>query len=337
MVASDGEQRRPAAPEPAGSDAEPEAGAQARSRAEARFDHDPVMVDEVVELATDLPGGPFLDATLGGAGHAQAVLAANANLRLVGIDRDPTALAAATQRLARYRDRVELHRLRFDQALDVVSDPLSGFLFDLGVSSPQLDRGERGFSFRNDGPLDMRMDPDSPLRAADVVNFYQQRELAELLRRNADERHAPRIAAAIVAARPIESTSRLADVVAEAIPAPARRTSTGHPARRTFQAIRIEVNDELRILAPALDRALDALAPGGRGIVITYHSGEDRIAKEAFRRRTTSTVPAGLPVQTDDLDFTIVRPAARKASDEEQARNPRATSARLRAIERLVS
>jgi 16S rRNA (cytosine1402-N4)-methyltransferase len=324
---------------------------------EGGFHHLPVMVDEVVELTGPLPEGTFLDATVGGGGHARAVLEAHPGLRLVGLDRDPAALAAAARRLEPYGDRVILLRERFDRAAAALSElgdgdgdgtdvstpaeptsgpQLSGFLFDLGVSSPQLDRADRGFSFRNDGPLDMRMDPDGPLSADDVVNRYDQRSLAELIRRNSDERNAARVAAAIVAARPIETTAELAEVVASAIPAPARRRG-GHPARRTFQAIRIEVNDELRILGPALDQVLDALVPGGRGLVITYHSGEDRIAKDVFRRRTAQELPPGLPVEVDRPDFVLLRPVARKPGPAELAANPRASSARLRAIERRVA
>ncbi len=298
------------------------------------------MLDEVVELVRPLPDGTFLDATVGGGGHASAVLEANPGLRLFGLDRDPAALEAAARRLESHGDRVILRRARFDQteqAMNELPPPgLAGFLFDLGVSSPQLDVADRGFSFRNDGPLDMRMDPDQPLSADDVVNRYDQRSLAELIRRHSDERNAPRIAAAIATARPIATTARLAEVVADAIPAPARRRG-GHPARRTFQAIRIEVNDELRILGPALDRVLDALIPGGRGLVITYHSGEDRIAKHVFRRRTVSSTPPGLPVAVDEPEFAIVRPIARKPGASELAANPRASSARLRAIERRAA
>ncbi len=298
------------------------------------------MLDEIVELTRSLPDGTFLDATIGGGGHAEAVLEANPDLRLFGLDRDPAALEAASRRLEPFGDRVILRRERFDQTEQAMADlpapGLIGFLFDLGVSSPQLDRADRGFSFRNDGPLDMRMDPDASLSADEVVNRYDQRSLAELIRRNSDERNASRIAAAIVAARPIATTAELAEVVAAAVPAPARRRG-GHPARRTFQAIRIEVNDELRILAPALERVLDALLPGGRGIVLTYHSGEDRIAKDVFRRRTADDTPPGLPVTVDEPDFSLVRPVARKATPAEIDANPRASSARLRAIERRAA
>lgn len=298
------------------------------------------MLDDVVALIEGLPAGDFLDATLGGGSHSEAILAANEGVRILGIDRDPAALAAASQRLERFGDRVELHRTRFDR-LDGVLDNesegrLCGFLFDLGVSSPQLDLADRGFSFRNDGPLDMRMDTDAELDASTVVNDYEQRDLAELIRRYSDERFANRIAAAIVAARPLRTTNELAEIVVAAIPAPARRRG-GHPAKRTFQAIRIEVNDELRILRPALDRVLDALVPGGRGIVITYHSGEDRIAKDAFRDRTAVEQPPGLPVEAERPDFEIIRPMARRPGDAELESNPRAASARLRAIERVAA
>lgn len=307
-----------------------------RPQEQPSFEHRPVMIDEVVELATPLPAGTFLDATLGGGGHARAVLEANDGLDLLGVDRDPSALAAAAEHLAPVAERVRYHRGRFDSLPDDVV-ALSGFLFDLGVSSPQFDRADRGFSYRYDGPLDMRMDPDSPVSADDVVNGYDERRLADSIRRNSDERFASRIAKAIVASRPIATTAVLAEVVASAIPAPARRRG-GHPAKRTFQAIRIEVNDELDILEPSLERVLDALVPGGRGMVITYHSGEDRITKDAFRRRTTPPhQPQGLPVEGPELDFAIVRPAVRRATDDELAANPRSSSARLRSIERVAN
>lgn len=307
------------------------------------------MLDEILDLVRPLPDGPFLDATVGGGGHSEGILATNPGLRIIGVDRDPTALDAASRRLARFGARVALHRERFDHLDRVLADTedqdedavggvigLSGFLFDLGVSSPQLDRADRGFSFRNDGPLDMRMDPNSPLSADDVVNRYDTRRLADIIRRNSDERNANRIAAAIVAARPIDSTASLAEIVAAAMPAPARRRG-GHPARRTFQAIRIEVNDELSILGPTLDRVLDALLPGGRGMVLTYHSGEDRITKDVFRRRTANELPPGLPVVGDEPDFALIRPVSRKAGPDEVNANPRASSARLRAIERRAA
>lgn len=308
-----------------------------RAAADRVFDHEPVMVEPIVAELGEAPAGVVLDATLGGAGHAVAVLDAWDHLELVGIDRDPEALAAAEARLGRHSGRARTARARFDQ-LDAVLDDLgieelAGFLFDLGVSSPQLDWADRGFSFRNDGPLDMRMDPDGPRTASDFVNSATEREIAAALQRNADERFARRIAKAIVAARPIHTTTELADVVVTAIPAAARRTG-GHPAKRTFQAIRIEVNEELSMLAPAVDAAIERLAPGGRGLVLTYHSGEDRIVKQAFRARTESSSPPGLPVDPNPTEFVLLRPVARTASDEEISSNPRAASARLRGIRR---
>jgi 16S rRNA (cytosine1402-N4)-methyltransferase len=298
------------------------------------------MVDEVVALVADIPAGEFLDATVGGGGHAVAVLAARPDLRLVGLDRDPVAVEAATRALAGHGDRARVQRTRFDQLAEILAelgvDRLSGFLFDLGVSSPQLDDADRGFSFRRDGPLDMRMDPDLPLTAADVVNTYDHERLSRLLRANGDERFAGRIAEAIIGARPIERTGRLAEVVVSAVPARARR-GAGHPARRTFQAIRIEVNDELRLIEPALEAALDALAPRGRGLVLTYHSGEDRIVKDVFRRRTRPVDPPGMPVETVAPRYRLGRPQVQRAGPAEQSTNPRASSARLRTIERSAA
>ncbi len=308
-----------------------------RSESDRPFRHDPVMVDEIVDQLGQSPAGVVLDATLGGAGHATAILDACPHLGVVGIDRDPEALAVAGDRLSSYGDRAHTARARFDQ-LDTVLDDLgidelAGFLFDLGVSSPQLDWDDRGFSFRNEGPLDMRMDPDGPRSAADFVNDAAEREIATVLQRNGDERFARRIAKAIVAARPIHTTTELADVVVAAIPAAARRTG-GHPAKRTFQAIRIEINEELSMLRPALDAAIDRLAPGGQGLVLTYHSGEDRIVKQAIRARTETETLPGLPIAPEPSDFVALRPLARTASDDEVARNRRASSARLRGIRR---
>ncbi|MEZ5406708.1 MAG: 16S rRNA (cytosine(1402)-N(4))-methyltransferase RsmH [Acidimicrobiales bacterium] len=322
------------------------------------FVHRPVMVDEIIALVSTVPAGAVLDATVGGGGHAAAILEARADLRLIGLDRDPHALAAATRRLAPYGNRALLRRARFDELAPVLAGSaaegagagsgdtttaeaplaveLSAFLFDLGVSSPQLDRAERGFSFRHDGPLDMRMDPDAPLSAAEVVNTYPVPELARVIGRYGDERFAGRIAAAIAAARPIAGTARLAEVVVGAIPAAARRTG-GHPATRTFQAIRIEVNGELVILGPALESALDLLAVGGRGMVLTYHSGEDRIVKDVFRRRSTPTAPPRLPVAPPAPPYATIRPLARRPRPEEVEANPRSASARLRSIERVAA
>ncbi|MDA3039732.1 MAG: 16S rRNA (cytosine(1402)-N(4))-methyltransferase RsmH [Actinomycetota bacterium] len=304
------------------------------------FRHDPVMIDEVTALVGSVPPGTFVDGTVGGGGHAERILETCPQLRLLGIDRDPLALDASSRRLARFGARVDFFRGRFDRIGEAFADHdiarISGFLFDLGVSSPQLDWAQRGFSYRHDGPLDMRMDTDAVLSAADIVNSSDQRTLASILRRNADERFATRIAAAIIAARPFTSTVALADVVVQAIPAPARRTG-GHPAKRTFQALRIAVNDELDMLVPALEAAIDALVPGGRGLVLTYHSGEDRLVKDVFRRRSTVDIPPGFPVPATEPEFAVLRPLARRPQVAEQERNRRAASARLRGIERRAA
>jgi len=305
------------------------------------FSHEPVMKDEIVATFRDVPSGVVLDATLGGGGHTEAILDSRRDLRVLGLDRDPAALSAATERLDRFGDRLMTHRCRFDdldQAMAAHSiEALSGALFDLGVSSPQLDQAARGFSYRHEGPLDMRMDTDAPWSADDVVNGYAESELARVIRVHGDERFAKRIAAAIVAARPIESTTQLAEVVTSAIPAPARRTG-GHPAKRTFQAIRIEVNGELEALPEALDKAVDALAPGGRLAVLSYHSGEDRIAKQRIRQAETGgcECPPELPCVCGAIKTVrVVRGVRKRPTEAEATRNRRAASARLRVAEKL--
>lgn len=305
------------------------------------FEHEPVMRQEIVNALEPTPPGVVLDATLGGGGHSEALLTARDDVQVLGLDRDPDALDFATRRLAPYGDRVMTHRCRFDQlreAMDVHEvDGLSGALFDLGVSSPQLDRAERGFSYRQDGPLDMRMDSDAPWSADDVVNGYAEADLADIIRRYGDERFARRIASAIVAARPIESTTRLAEVITSSIPAPARRTG-GHPAKRTFQAIRIEVNGELEALPRALDQAIEALVPGGRLAVLSYHSGEDRIAKDRIRAAETGgcECPPELPCVCGAVQTVrVVRGIPKRPGADEQAQNRRASSARLRVAEKL--
>ncbi|HEY8525897.1 MAG TPA: 16S rRNA (cytosine(1402)-N(4))-methyltransferase RsmH [Acidimicrobiales bacterium] len=307
----------------------------------APFAHRPVLVDLVVDLFRPVPPGVVVDATVGGGGHAEALLTNHPHLSVVGLDRDPDALAAAAARLGRFGDRVTLRRTRFDRLgavlTDLGHDRASGALFDLGVSSPQLDRPERGFSYRAAGPLDMRMDPDAPTTAADIVNGADERELARILRELGDERYATRIARAIVAARPVATTAELAEIVRQAVPAPARRRG-GHPARRTFQAIRIAVNDELAILPGALDEAIDRLVPGGRCVVLAYHSGEDRIVKARFRHAATGgwTGPSHLPVPPDVRPTVrLLRRGAWRPTDDETADNPRAEAARLRAVEKL--
>ena len=308
---------------------------------DAAFAHDPVMKNEVVDTFRSVPAGVIVDATLGGGGHSEAILDARDDVSILGLDRDADALAAATSRLGRFGDRLMTHHCRFDaieQAMAVHSvEQISGALFDLGVSSPQLDRPERGFSYRNDGPLDMRMDADSPWSADDVVNGYPERQLVDIIRRYGDERFASRIAKAIVAARPIESTTRLAEIVTSAIPAPARRTG-GHPAKRTFQAIRIEVNGELDVLPEALDSAIDALVPGGRLAVLSYHSGEDRIVKDRIRRAATGgcECPPELPCVCGAVQTVrIVRRVAKRPESAERDANRRAASARFRVAEKI--
>jgi len=306
------------------------------------FLHLPVMADEITKLFAKVPEGVVLDATLGGGGHAELILERYEHLRVLGLDRDEVALAAARRRLARFGDRLMVHHCRFDRLEDAMEafsvDTLSGALFDLGVSSPQLDDGARGFSYRNDAPLDMRMDRSQAWTAADVVNGYPVEQLARVLQQYGDERFARRISNAIVASRPIETTTELAAIVVSAIPAAARRTG-GHPAKRTFQAIRIEVNGELDALAPALDAAMRRTAEGGRVAVLSYHSGEDRIVKGRMRVAVTGgcECPPELPCVCDAVQTVrIVRGIPRTPSAEEQADNRRAASARLRVVERIA-
>jgi 16S rRNA (cytosine1402-N4)-methyltransferase len=310
------------------------------SAAASDFEHAPVMVDEITQVFASVPSGTVVDATLGGGGHTAALLDSRDDLDVIGIDQDQDALEAATTRLAGYGDRFRTSQRRFDQLDEALAEHdverISGALFDLGVSSPQLDRGERGFSYRHEGPLDMRMDADQTWSADDVVNGYSESDLARIIKRYGDERFASRIARAICAARPIQTTTELAAVVTSAIPAAARRTG-GHPAKRTFQAIRIEVNDELGVLPDALDQAVRATRPGGRIAVLSYHSGEDRIVKDRF------AVAAGACDCPDDLPCVcgaiqtvrIVRGVPKRASDAERQRNRRAASARLRVVERV--
>ncbi|NLA36110.1 MAG: 16S rRNA (cytosine(1402)-N(4))-methyltransferase RsmH [Actinobacteria bacterium] len=297
------------------------------------------MLDDIVQLFSTIPAGLVIDGTLGGAGHAQAILESRPDLRLLGIDRDASALAVAKKRLERFGDRVSFFHGRFDQMGEAVralgEDHVSGVLLDLGVSSPQFDQADRGFSYRFDAPLDMRMDTTQTLTAHDVVNGYTAEALADVLHHYGDERFSRRIAKQIVGARPIETTAELADVVANAIPAPARRKG-GHPAKRTFQAIRIEVNDELSTLANAIDSAIDMLLPGGRCVVLSYHSGEDRIVKDRFRRAETGgcVCPPALDcVCGAEPQVRPLKRGAQKATAEEIEANPRAASVRRRAVE----
>jgi 16S rRNA (cytosine1402-N4)-methyltransferase len=307
----------------------------------SEFEHRPVMVDDVVDLLRPVPAGVIVDATVGAGGHSAAILTELPEASVLGLDRDEDALEAAAATLARFGGRVTLRQIRFDalaatmEELDV--DRLAGALFDLGVSSPQFDRADRGFSYRHEGPLDMRMDRSQARSAADIVNREDEESLARILRAYGDERYARRIAHAIVVARPLHTTTELASVVRDAIPAPARRRG-GHPARRTFQALRIAVNDELEALPAALDEVIERLLPGGRCAVISYHSGEDRIVKARFRAAATGgcTCPPGMPCTCGATAVVReLRPLKRRPSTAERADNPRADSAVLRAVERL--
>ncbi len=306
------------------------------------MEHEPVLTQQVVDfLAPPLgEGGVFVDATLGRAGHARRILEAAPRARLIGLDRDPLALEEGGTHLSDYAPRVQLFRADFKDLSSLLerhgTSSVRGVLFDLGVSSPQLDEAERGFSYRDAGPLDMRMDPSQPLSAHDVVNAYAWPELERVVRAYGEERFARRIATAIVAARPIEDTVRLAEIVKKAIPAATRRTGP-HPARRTFQAIRIEVNGELESLERALPQAVDVLEPGGRCAVISYHSLEDRIVKRFFNEETKGCVcPPDFPVCRCDAQ-TRVRVLTRRPirpPENESRTNPRARAAKLRVAER---
>lgn len=305
------------------------------------FGHDPVMIDEIVEAFAPVPHGVVVDATLGGGGHTTKLLERYEWMSILGIDRDPLAIEHATALSSRFGNRLMVQQGAFDRIPDYLAQRgiewISGALFDLGISSPQVDLAERGFSYRSAGPLDMRMDTTQRLSAEDIVNGYDVERLADAIRRNSDERFARRIAQAIVAARPIRDTEHLARVVAEAIPAPARRTG-GNPAKRTFQAIRIEVNNELSMLPGALEDAINATAVGGRVAVLSYHSGEDRIVKSVFaaaesRRQGDHASPYLHP--SSERTFARRVRAAKRPSNDEVSRNPRAASARLRVLEKV--
>jgi len=300
--------------------------------------HLPVMAATVATLLQPPPGGVVVDATFGGGGHTRELLAAYPSLRVIGIDRDPDAAAAAAGVGDRLRFVLGDFRRLDHLVRGVGCDEIDGAVFDLGVSSHQLDLGDRGFSYHRLGPLDMRLGPDSPLTASDVVNGWDEGRLAAAIRRFGEDRHAARIAAAIVSARPLRDTQQLAAVVSAAVPARDRRRA--HPARRTFQAIRIAVNDELGALGDGLEAALSLLRPGGRIVVISYHSLEDRIVKRRFAAGATGCVcPPDLPVcgcgRSAELRLLTRRPLV--PGEEEVAANPRARSARLRAAEKVAA
>jgi len=308
--------------------------------------HVPVLAERIVALlgpALQRPGSVLVDATLGLGGHSLVFLDRYPDLRVVGVDRDAAALAASRERLSDHVERVTLVHAVYDHIPEVIAElgmaQVDAVLFDLGVSSMQLDETERGFSYAQDAPLDMRMDQAQGDTAAHVLNTYPAAELARILRQYGEERFARRIAAAVVRERdrePFDRSGRLVELIRDNIPAPARRTG-GNPAKRTFQALRIEVNSELSVLARAIPAAIEAVAVHGRMAVLSYHSLEDRLVKRCFAAGARPDVPPGLPVVPDELAPTLalLTRGAEVADDDEVAANPRAASARLRAVERL--
>ena len=308
--------------------------------------HVPVMLDQVAALlgpALAADGAVLLDVTLGRAGHTRALLAAYPGLMVIGVDADLTAIEESRAALGADAGRVTLVHSFYDEIPAIVAaaglDSVQGVLFDLGVSSPQLDDRERGFAYSYDAPLDMRMDQSAELTAEEIVNRYPAAELARVLRDYGEERFARRIADALVRERsraPVTSTSRLSEIVRDSIPAAARRTG-GHPAKRTFQALRIEVNGELAVLGRALPAALDLLSVGGRIAVLAYHSLEDRVVKRALAGAAADTTPPGLPVPLPERgpQFRLLTRGAMRPTPEELTANPRAASARLRGAERI--
>jgi 16S rRNA (cytosine1402-N4)-methyltransferase len=308
--------------------------------------HTPVLRDRVVALvapALDTPGSILVDATLGLGGHSEAILQRCPQARVVGLDRDRAALELAASRLEPFSERTTLVHAVYDEIPDVLRDLghpcVRGVLFDLGVSSMQIDAEERGFSYSTDAPLDMRMDQSRGITAADVLNTYSARDLANVLSRYGEERFARRIADRVVRERstsPFERSGRLVDLVRSAIPAAARRTG-GNPAKRTFQALRIEVNGELAALERALPAAVEALCLGGRIVVMSYQSLEDRLVKRVLTSRSESTAPAGLPFIPAgyEPELALLTRGAERASSAEVSDNPRAASVLLRAAERV--
>ncbi len=307
-----------------------------------------MLLDRVVEVlapAFERDRPVFVDATLGLGGHSESMLERFGDLVVIGLDRDPAAIARAGDRLARFGERIILVNTIYDRLGEAVREAgfrsVSGVLFDLGVSSMQLDLPERGFAYAHDAPLDMRMNQDAGLTAADVLNTYSAADLARVLREFGEERFARRIADAVVAERarqPFVTSARLVELIRDSIPAPARRTG-GNPAKRTFQALRIEVNDELGAWRRALPAAMDTVEVGGRIVVLAYQSLEDRIAKRAFAAATTSVAPRDLPVVPAELapKFKLITRGAELASEAEISQNSRAKSVRLRAVERVAA
>jgi 16S rRNA (cytosine1402-N4)-methyltransferase len=309
--------------------------------------HTPVLLDRCVELlapALQREGAVLVDATEGMGGHSEALLERFPDIRLIGLDRDTDALRIAGERLARFGDRVTLVHTVYDGIAEAVASTglthVDGILFDLGVSSLQLDEAERGFAYAQDAPLDMRMDQTAGTTAADIVATYGEGDLRRIFERYGEEKLAGRYARAILAARenePITRSGQLVDILIAATPAAVQRARTGHPAKRVFQALRIEVNRELAALEAAIPAALALLPVGGRIVVMSYQSLEDRLVKRAFAEASASTAPAGLPFELPEhaAKFRLLVKGAELATDEEKARNPRATPVRLRAAERV--
>jgi len=309
----------------------------------ASFEHLSVMPEEVLNWLRPVAGGIYIDGTLGGAGHARLVLESAVGCRLIGLDRDPAALQEASDVLAIYGERVSLHQTTFDQAAQTLQQlgisAVDGMLLDLGVSSHQLDTPERGFSFRYDAPLDMRMDPTSGMTAADVVNRAEEAELMQIFFKYGEERYSRRIARKIVAQRqqsPLMTTAELADLVRQAIPG-GQRPGKIHPATRIFQALRIHVNDELGQVERGVEAGISLLKSGGRLVVISFHSLEDRIVKHLFREKARGCIcPPRLPVcQCNNTpDVKLLTRKGVKATAAEVDENVRSRSAILRAVER---
>ena len=312
-------------------------------------EHISVMRDTCIDLLTPAINKSetpvVVDATLGLGGHSEALLESNPNLVLIGIDRDLDAIVKAKNRLAKFENRTKLNHAIFDEITDVVNSfgfkQVDGILFDLGVSSMQLDQSDRGFSYSQDAPLDMRMDRSTGITASEIVNTYAPGELVRILRTYGEEKFATRIVENIVKERakaPLNSTAQLATLVKESIPAATRRTG-GNPAKRTFQALRIETNDELGAVNRAIPQALELLKVGGRLVVMSFQSLEDRIVKEIFAQATTSGTPRDLPVDLPEFaaKFALVVRGSVLPSEAEIAANSRAQSVRLRAIERLAA
>ncbi len=315
-------------------------------RGPAQGRHVPVMRDRILDLlapALERPGAVHVDGTLGMGGHAEGVLERFAECTVVGIDRDQEALALSGERLSRFGDRFRPVHAVYDDIAEVVAGlglrSVEGILFDLGVSSLQLDEADRGFAYRVDAPLDMRMDQSTGLTAADVLNTYSAEELTRILKEYGEERFARKIANAVVREResePFSTSGRLVELLRRVIPVASQRQS-GHPAKRTFQALRIEVNDELAVWRRAVDSAIEVLALHGRIAVLSYHSLEDRVTKRAFAAGATSSTPPGLPVELPEhaAYLSLVTRGAEEPSDAEVTTNPRAASAHLRVAERV--